>query len=737
MTINRRKFIQIGSAAIGGAAVASGATTEWFGLDKSKTHKPDTDGDKVVATFCELCFWKCGVLAHVKDGKVTKITGNPDHPLSRGRLCPRGAGGTGLLYDPDRLKTPLIRVQERGEDVFREASWDEALDKIAEGMLKIKEEHGPEAMALFYHGFGGSWLKHLFKGYGTPNVTAPSYAQCRGPRDVGFETVFGEGVGSPERVDMENSDAIMLIGSHIGENMHNTQVQDFSRAIDRGAKIIVVDPRFSVAASKAAKWLPIKPGTDIALLLSIMHVLIKENLYDKEYIDNYAFGFDQLKAHVADKTPEWGYVRTGIKPEDIIETARILGGAKPATVIHPGRRVTWYGNDSQRSRSIAMVAALLGAWGRKGGYPMPTPMSVPKYPDVKPFAKHDMRPKADRPKEGDYPFSAGTVLASGVLDATIPGGSIYDIKGWFVYGTNLITTMPNRAKTLKAIEQLDFMVAVDVLPAEICGWADVVLPEATYLERWDDLHAAAYKEPYVALRQPAVEPLGESKPGWWIAKELGKRLGLEEHFPWESGEQYVTARLEAGGFDVAKAKETGVIKGEIVPVNTEDGAALDFYTDSGKIELYSPALAAAGFDPMPEHTPPMEPPAGYYRLLFGRASVHTFGRTTNNRLLGEVFDENEVWIANSVAKNFGLVTGDRVIVTNQDGIEQGPVLVKATERIRTDCVFMVHGFGHTAKKLKFAFQKGADDSKLVSNVSIDPLMGGTGMNNNFVTFRKA
>jgi len=184
--ITRRKFIQIGGATAGAAAVASGLTTRWWGLDRDPVEDPATDGDQVVATFCELCFWNCGQLAHVKDGRVTKLVGNPEHPLSRGMLCPRGAGATGLLYDPDRLKKPLIRTQKRGDDVFQEVSWDAALNKVGEGLLEVRKKYGPEAVALFTHGFGGAWFKWFMKVWGSPNIGAPSYGQCRGPREAGF-----------------------------------------------------------------------------------------------------------------------------------------------------------------------------------------------------------------------------------------------------------------------------------------------------------------------------------------------------------------------------------------------------------------------------------------------------------------------------------------------------------------------------------------------------------------------
>jgi thiosulfate reductase/polysulfide reductase chain A len=289
------------------------------------------------------------VLAHVKNGRVTKIVGNPAHPLSKGRLCPRGEAATGLLYDPDRLKTPLLRRAKRGQQVFEAVSWSVALDETARQMDAIRTKYGPEAFALFTHGWGGSWFTRLMQAYGSPNVAAPSYAQCRGPREVGFTLTFGQGLGSPESIDIENARCITLIGSHLGENMHNTQVQELATAIGRGAQLVVVDPRFSVAASKAKYWLPIKPGTDLALLLAWMNVIIAEKRYDADYVAKYTEGFDQLAKHVETKTPEWAYPIIGIKPETIRETARFIAGHRPASLIHPGRHVTWYGSALWRS----------------------------------------------------------------------------------------------------------------------------------------------------------------------------------------------------------------------------------------------------------------------------------------------------------------------------------------------------------------------------------------------------
>jgi thiosulfate reductase/polysulfide reductase chain A len=736
--MKRREFIRVGGFGVVGAGVLGGLTTDWYGGYAPGLKDPGTDGEYVVATNCELCFWKCGILAHVKDGRVTKLQGNPKDPLSRGHLCPRGAGGTGLLYDPDRLKQPMVRVGSRGGDRFEAVSWDVALDEVAEGFERIRRRHGAEALALFSHGFGGSWFKHLFKAYGSPNVTAPSYAQCRGPREVGFNLTYGLGVGSPETTDIENTRCLTLIGSHLGENMHNTQVQEFATAIRNGADVIVVDPRYSTAASKARYWLPIKPGTDLALLLSWMHVLITEGLYDRDYVERFAVGLEQLRAHVQPYSPEWAYPRTGIEPDLIRASARAMAAARPASLVHPGRHVTWYGNDAQRSRAIAMLNALLGSWGREGGFYLPAHLPVPTLDP----AHHPEAPAAiDRPAASDYPL-ADAVLAKGVCDASIPGHVRADpaIKGWMVYGSNLPTTLPNPKETYAALEALDFVVTIDVLPVEMVGWSDVVLPESTYLERDDDINAPWYRVPYVGLRQSAVAPMYDSRPGWWIARELGQRLGVGDHFAWEDARSYVDARLRAAGLDVEQARRDGVVVGERSPIYFEEGAPAEFYTGSGKIELYSPRLAELGFDPMPTwHDGELEePPAGYYRLLFGRAPMHTFGRTVNNRLLSETFDENAVWVNARVARKWGLSAGDRIHLKNQDGVVSTfSAPVKVTERIRPDAVYIVHGYGRKAKGLAQAHGRGIDDAELVTRYRTDPLMGGTGMNVNFVTFVRA
>jgi thiosulfate reductase/polysulfide reductase chain A len=626
------------------------------------------------------------------------------------------------------LRSPLIRVSDRGQEKWKAVTWDEALSFIAEKMQKIKAEYGPESFAAFIHGLGGTFFKHTLRAYGTSNIAAPSFAQCRGPRDVGFTLTFGEDAGALERTDIKNAQCIVLIGTHLGENMHNTQVQEFAEAVGHGASIIVVDPRFSVAASKAKFYLPIKPGTDIALLLAWMNVIVSEKLYDKEYVDKYGFGFEQFVAEIQPYTPEWAYTETGIEPETIRATAIEMARYRPATLIHPGRHSSWYGDDAQRGRAIALLNALMGSWGRKGGLYAPAVMEIPAYPHP-PYPPKG-KPEVDNP-DNKYPF-ADENISTGIRDATI-SGKPYPVKGWLVYATNLIYSLPNQAETIRAIQQLDLLVVVDVIPSEIAGWADVVLPEANYLERYDDLHSEPFREPFIALRQPVVEAPDDQKPNWWIAKKLAEKLGLGAYYPWNDIEEYLEARLKAGGYSYADLKRDGIILGKQPPIFFEEGAPAVFDTPSKKIEFYSAQLQKAGFDPVPRYTRPEPGPAGSYRLLFGRAPMHSFSRTQTNHLLMDLMSENAVWINATEAARLGVKSGDYVRLRNQDGEVSSRIQVKATERIRPECVYMVHGFGHTAMGLRFAYGKGASDSKLITRYKTDPLMGGTGVNVNFVT----
>ena len=463
-----------------------------------------------------------------------------------------------------------------------------------------------------------------------------------------------------------------------------------------------------------------------------MNVLIYKGLYNKEYVDKYAMGLSQLKAHVRTFTPEWAYGITTIKPEEIRKTARLMAAAAPSVIIHPGRHVAWYGDDTQRERAIAMLNGLLGSWGNRGGFYFKEKIDVPKYPS----------PKYPKPKWGwqdlgkQYPFAEMGVTTE-VVKASMPNEeNKYPIKAWMVAGTNLMHSLPERDKTIEAMNALDFLVVLDTMPTEITGYADVVLPECTYLERYDGIRSSPNRNPSIAVRLPVVEPKYNSKPGWWISKQIAERLELGAYFDYEDYGEVIEWQLKQMGTSMEEMKNIGVkiFPRKSGPLYLKKGQNHVFDTPSGKIEFYSQQLAKLGFDPMPNYTAHPEPPPGFYRLNYGRSPMHTFSRTINNSYLNDLKSENLLWVNPKVARILSLKKNQKVWLKNQDGVVSNfPIKVRVTERIRWDSVYMYHGFGHANKKLSRAYGKGASDSQLITKTSIDPLMGGTGLRGNFVS----
>jgi thiosulfate reductase/polysulfide reductase chain A len=301
---------------------------------------------------------------------------------------------------------------------------------------------------------------------------------------------------------------------------------------------------------------------------------------------------------VKDFTPEWAYSITTIKPDLIRKTAKEMADASPSVIVHPGRHVTWYGDDTQRIRAIAILNALLGSWGRRGGFFRPArfELATSQIPTYKDPAKtwQDAFP-------GKYSI-AGLVPTNALIDASIPENNPgFPVKGWIVTGTNLILTIPNTAYTLKAIQNLDLLVAIDTMPMEITGWADVVLPECTYLERYDAIRTGPGRRPSIALRMPAAEPINNTKPAYWIVRELSKKLGLEDYFPYEKQEDLLDWQLRKAGTSLEEMKRIGVknFEREYDDLYFAEDEDVEFFTDSGKIELFSTTLESAGFDPLP------------------------------------------------------------------------------------------------------------------------------------------
>lgn len=760
MAFSRRRFLKglVATGAVTTAAPVAAATKPIIPHERQQPPKVA----RTVTTTCGICFWKCGVTAEIgEDGTLLHLKGIKGHPLSRGKLCPRGVGGIGLHEDPDRLKYPMIRTGKRGEGVFRRVSWEEALSEIGDRLGRVIDKDGPGTLGIMTHGSSEAHFGYLANAMGTPHHSHPAYDQCKGPREVGFKLTFGNLLKSPEPLDIENTGCLVLLGSHLGENMHNLQVQEMVTARSRGAKLIVVDPRRSTAGEKADMWLPIRPGSDIALLLAWTHILIRDGLIDRNFVDQYCDGYDQLAQHVKTATPEWASRETDLSIQQIEKSGRLIGLAAPHVCIHPGRHVVWYGDDTQRSRAVAILVAITGAWGTRGGYYLPHKVKLPlieeAFPDIPACPK-----KAERRDPG-YPFGVG-VNVNGMREATRDG----KIKAWIVAGTNLITTLPAQHETLEAIKKLDTLVVIDVLPTEITQYADILLPAASYLERDDLFTASQSRDPFVGITQKAAEEIGESHCECSMAYLIGKSLGLGHYWTWKSVKEYQDAVIAAynakhpeAPIDIAQLRKDGFVAfsnaGPIYRAghglgpdgSGRAGRKLEFpHFDNAKgdnrVHLFSHELDAmwqektkkgedpTGYEPLPTYYRQPGPPPGHVRLVYGRSPVHSFGRTQNNPVLSGRESENSVWVAPAVAEVFGVENAEYVEMINQDGVRAGPVRLKVTSRIRDDAVYMTHGHGHNSRLLTRAWKKGADDSALMTRYKLDPLSGGTGMRVNFV-----
>ncbi len=722
--ISRRDFLK--QSFMGAGAIA--ATDYTYVFKKFPPGKAGKENVELIPSVCEMCFWKCGIIGKVKDGRLLKIEGNPLNPHNGEKICGRGNAGIMQLYDPDRLKYPLLNLGERGKPKWKRISWEEAFDRISKKMLELKEKHGAKSVANLSHGSSSIPMRKLLKNFGTDRISHASFDQCRGNRDVAYELTFGVGAGSPERADFINSKVIYLTGTHFGENAHTSIVREFIEAVEgKKAKLIVADPRYSVAASKADYWLPIKPGTDTALILTLINYIIQNNLYDKEFVAKYTYGFSELKKEVSKYTPEWAEQITEIKKEMIVEIAELMGKNRPAVNIFPGRQSTWYGNDTQRVRALAILSSILGTVGRKGGYFFPTKIRLKGCPCPNKVKKEDFLCDTS-----GYPFTETTTEC--IRDATLKG----DIKMWIVYGSNVIHNTPRPQKTIDAINKLEYMVVVDIKPTEPSLYADIVLPEATYLERYDIPFAIQdSRTPFIQIRRPVVQPLYEAKDAFYIVSELSKKLGLKECFPCNSMEDYLNLALSSVNTNLNKVeKQGGIVRLEGKPYLEDYNGEYKFNTPTGKIELFSTKLKKADRDPIPKYEPVEDTPRGWARLSYGRSPVHTFSRTENNKWLHTLLPENDLWINSEAAQKMGLKDGEYVKLKNQDGVISDPVKLKITPGIRPDMVHTYHGFGTKSPFLKLANNKGMSDNELMTKIVLDPIMGGMAKRINFVKIIK-
>lgn len=723
-TISRRDFLKLGGAASAALAVGKMLPPMVAQAARDAGHL-NADGDGFIPSMCEMCVWRCGLVAKIKDGRVVKLEGNPEHPHSRGKLCPRGQSGLMNTYDPDRVLTPLIRVGKRGEGLFRKASWDEALDLVASKMLEIKEKHGPEAMVFSStHNLSQVQFENLLYAYGSPNY-GTQRSLCFNAMITAFLLTYG--IEEPSR-NYENVEYILMVGRNMMEAISTSETGELSHAIDRGAKLVYLDPRYTKTASKATEWIPIRPGTDSAFLLAMINVIVSNELADCEFVKQYVVGCDGIQEAMQRYTPAWAEQITGVPAPTIERIAREYAAAKHNALAHPGWRTSNFINSFQTERVIATLNALSGNVLTPGGC-LSAELEAegaglgappqPPYPRVS-AVRLDGTP-------WKYPLVPLKLGVFQELRDSIVSGEPYQAHGWFISRQNPIASLPDRQKTLKAFGKMDFIATVDIIMNDTAWFSDVVLPEASYLERYDPLLTVGGK---AFLRQPVVEPQGEAKSALWIYKQLGERLGLGDYFQYTDEEDYLRQQLAPLGISLEEVKKKGYAE---MPEEPNAGG-ITFNTPTGKIEVYSETLKNAGFSPWPTWEEPPMPAAGEFYLLTGKVAQQTQFGTQNNQLLHKYSDEPRLWINAKTAAEKGLKDGDWVEITSEVGVAHSRLEV--TQAIRPDCLYLTPGYGHLSKGLKTAFGIGASDSALHVTYT-DPISGGQALSQTFVSVKKA
>ncbi|MEW6481709.1 MAG: molybdopterin dinucleotide binding domain-containing protein [bacterium] len=413
----------------------------------------------------------------------------------------------------------------------------------------------------------------------------------------------------------------------------------------------------------------------------------------------------------------------------IREVAREFAQAAPSALVHPGWRTAWHKNDVQIRRAIHILNVLAGNWGAPGGIflkekiELGTPEHHPQMPSI---------PRIDEVSK--YIWTPEEGLLQNARDNAY-FEKPYPIKGWVNIRMNPMLNMPDTNRTIEVFKKLDFALTIDVLLSETALFSDVVLPECTYLERTDPVQASEpYPTPFVALRQQAIKPMFDSKPSWWIFKQLAERLGIGEYFKYRDVTDIINQQVEPLGVDYRWLKANGVFKPKTGFSPYRRGRQLKFNTPSGKIELYSNILKKKGHHPLPVYKANLQPPAGRFRLITSRHSVHSYSMTQNNQWLHEIYPENELWMNPKVAQAKRLRDGDYVWVKSKVGSTK--IKLKVTDRIRPDCVYMVMGFGHFSPGLRLAYNKGGSQAALIESAKAD-ITGGSAFHDTFVEVVKA
>ena len=623
---------------------------------------------EIVRTTCGICQIGCGVLAHVDGGRVVKVEGDPDNPLNKGILCPKGLASLEYLYHRDRLQHPLKRLGERGGGKWAPISWDEALDTVAGELAKAKEKYGAESVAFIQGSFkGGTQGAHLLRFanlFGTPNCTYQGHV-CFAPRLRASITTYG----SYAIPDFEYPpSAIVVWGKNLAENLHHVYRRMMS-AVELGAKLMFVTSGYVEGVGKAELWLKPRPGSDLALALGMLNVIIEERLYDSDFVQNWTVGFNELEAHVKDYAPEKAADISWVPAEMIRQAARFYATNKPAC-LHWGNAIDYGVNSFQTARALCIMRAITGNLESPGGDLRWTPAPV------NPLSPEYTLPDKIPPEVRQRSVSSGRRLLPGTIEVTPPdvidailSGEPYRVRTAYSLGCNPMLSYSNARKVYEALRTLDFLAVADMFMTPTAALADIVLPVATYLE-FNDVVVPFYSIP-AALVQQKVVSVGECRSDYEILRDIARRLEFGEYF-WDTDEQFLDFILAPAGISCDEFRKVGALVGS---KQYRSYQSRGFPTPSGKVELYSHQLKEWGFDPLPAYyeapETPMSAPelVAEYPLVFTSRKDGCYRHSGGRQIasLRGTHPEPIVYLHPQTAEKLGIADGECVYIETGRG----------------------------------------------------------------------
>jgi thiosulfate reductase/polysulfide reductase chain A len=680
-------------------------------------------------SFCFICPFHCVMDVYVKDGQVAYIKGAEDAANQGGR-CGKGMAGVQMVTDPDRLKYPMKRVGKRGEGKFERISWEEAFDTIANKLNQIKEKYGPEAV-LFEFGRNPqvNFISHLLTDlYGTPNIYGHT-SICEMDRRLTALQLYGHVY--PVR-DFEHCKYAMLWGINpLGSNQMLYESRELAHSLEKGMKLVVVDPVLSQTAEKAHEWIPIKPGTDGAVALAMARVIIDEDLYDRDFVRNWTQGFDKYRRHLRDKdyTPEWAAAISDVPAETITRLAREFATTKPG-LMEIFKGLGNYSNGVDASRAVYILNALTGSIDGPGN------LILKEFSALGPAVPISEEEKAtiSRPPLHEamgYPLAPD--LPSGLVPKAILEEDPYPIKGWILFHRNKAMTEADPVQQKKAFDAVEFSLCIDIYLSETALECDIVLPSLTFYEM-PELRDNLTLYPQIVISQPVVPAPDECKSLSEISKGLAPKMGFGQHFQWKTWEDWAREQLKPVGVSLEEIKERGFWDGEL---KYRKYAESGFATPSGLIEIYCDNFEKNGYNPLPEYKPHKVLPDEDFplQLVNQKSSIHKQSKTQNLPYLMEIEGENWMELHPQDAGRFGIQDGDYVEIESPQA--KTTIKAKVREGILPGvvCVRHGHGFGHWGLG-SVAKGKGTYINTLLET-SVNPISGGTAFNECKVKIRKA